>query len=193
MLAGDDSTSVKDHGSWHGAWSLPSRSQLQLLRQLQDTLPGGDGYEKDVCLVQTSRKEINWSQLNEPQRELYRKAAAEQWQTWLDNGAVQILTPEASARVVREVTHRNEMDRILQFRFVLTDKNDGLRTEDNPLPIKASARIVVPGFKDYANLEGELRRDAPTGCRISQHLLFSVAAANPSWRLASGDVRAAFL
>jgi hypothetical protein len=56
MLAGNDSTSVKDHGSWHGAWSLPSRSQFQLLHQLQDTLPGGDGCEKDVCLVQTSRK-----------------------------------------------------------------------------------------------------------------------------------------
>jgi len=88
MLAGDDSTSVKDHGSWHCAWSLPSRGQFQLLHQLQDTLPSGDGYEKDVRLVQTSRKEINWSQLNEPQRVLYRKAAAEQWQTWLDNGAV---------------------------------------------------------------------------------------------------------
>ena len=40
--------------------------------------------------------------------------------------------------------------------------------------MEASARLVVPGFKDRANLEGELRRGAPIGSRLSQHLLLSL-------------------
>ena len=51
----------------------------------------------------------------------------------------------------------------------------------------------MPGYKDAANLQGELRRDAPTGSRLAQHLLFCIAGANSSWFLRSADVRAAFL
>ena len=78
-------------------------------------------------------------------------------------------------------------------RFVLTDKADGLRTETNNLEKRPSARLVVPGFRDTANLEGKLRRDAPTGSRLAQHLLFILAAWHVDWKLISGDVKAAFL
>ena len=63
----------------------------------------------------------------------------------------------------------------------------------NNLPSIPAARLVVPGFKDLANLQGELRCDAPTGSRLSQHMLFTWAAANPKWHLKCADVRAAFL
>ena len=52
---------------------------------------------------------------------------------------------------------------------------------------------MLPGYKDRANLEGQLRRDAPTGSRLVQHILFSWAASHPDWHLISADVRAAFL
>ena len=52
---------------------------------------------------------------------------------------------------------------------------------------------MAPGFKDHAFYEGKLRSDAPTGCRMSQHLLFAIASEHPDWILCSADVRAAFL
>ena len=106
---------------------------------------------------------------------------------------MQVLSPSASKAVYQSLERRLEIERILQPRFVLTDKNTSLRTESSPLPVKANARLVVPGFKHVQNLRGELRRDAFTGSRIAQHVLLSLAASNPSWALMSADVRAAFL
>ena len=59
--------------------------------------------------------------------------------------------------------------------------------------MEASARLVLPGFKDRALLEGNLRRDAPTGSRIAQHVLFTFAASNKDWSVCSADARAVFL
>ena len=111
----------------------------------------------------------------------------------MDNNAIKVLSLQESRAVKRELARRGELDRILQPRFVLTDKRDGLRTEGDPLPLLASARMVVPGFRDRANLEGRLRRDAPTGSRISQHLLFIMASAHPGWALISADVKSAYM
>lgn len=111
----------------------------------------------------------------------------------MDNNAVQVLSMEESNNVRRDLARRKELDRILVPRFVCTDKHDGLRTSSNPLPVKASSRLVVPGFKDRTNLEGNLRRDAPTGSRFAQHVLFSVAAFHTHWSIISSDVKAAFL
>ncbi|CAE7426409.1 unnamed protein product, partial [Symbiodinium sp. KB8] len=76
--------------------------------------------------------------------------------------------------------------------FVLTDKADGLRSAENPMEIDASAKLVVPGFRGRANLNGEVRRDAPTGARLTQHLLVSIIAAK-AWRFLSADAKSAFL
>ena len=100
---------------------------------------------------------------------------------------------EESQKVRQRLAHAGELDKILQPRFVLTDKHDGVRTASHPLPIKASARIVVPGFRDRANLEGNLRKDAPTGSRLAQHFLFCVVAFHTEWALMSADVKSAFL
>ena len=42
-------------------------------------------------------------------------------------------------------------------------------------------------------LKKNLRRDSPTGSRLSQHLLFCIAAWSHLWSLISADVKAAFL
>ena len=72
----------------------------------------------------------------------------------------------------------------------MTDKHDGLRTQSCPLPLKASARLVVPGYKDSSCYS--VRKDAPTGSRLSVHLLLTYTAAN-KWHLMSADVKSAFL
>ena len=43
---------------------------------------------------------------------------------------------------------------MMRFRWVLHDKNAPKRTIANPLPLEASARLVLPGFKDRALMEG---------------------------------------
>lgn len=52
---------------------------------------------------------------------------------------------------------------------------------------------MVPGYLDKSNLEGHLRKDAPTGSRLAQHFLFSLAAFFTHWALLAADVKAAFL
>ena len=147
------------------------------------TLPPGGGH-----------KEIIWSRLSEEDRTKFREAAGEQWDKWMANGALKILSLDESRAVLQDdLERRGELARVLTPRFALTDKNSAHRTPTNQLPLKASARIVVPGFRDLENLRGQLRRDAPTGSRQAQHVLFSLAACRPSWFLRGADVRAAFL
>ena len=192
--ASGQSEMPSDHGSWKGCWPLPSSSTHGVREHCAIPLPCGDESSYEAALAQrTARRELTWSHMDEAKRELYRAAAQKQWQLWLDNQAVRVLSPAETAQKRRELCGRGEEDRVLQLRFVLTDKNDGHRSADRPLPVEASARLVVPGFKDRANLEGELRRDAPTGNRNSQHALFLYAGSHPEWQLCSADVRAAFL
>eukprot|EP00959_Pyramimonas_sp_CCMP1952_P225417 4714294-Pyramimonas_sp.AAC.1 len=53
----------------------------------------------------------------------------------------------------------------VRTRFALTDKNDAMRTDENNLPVKLKARLVVLG-----NLEKDSNywRDAPTGSLLAQ-------------------------
>ena len=45
-------------------------------------------------------KEIRWRDILEQDRDLYRQSAARQWAEWLEYGSVEVLTPEASRRVM---------------------------------------------------------------------------------------------
>ena len=78
-----------------------------------------------------------------------------QWNTWLENGAVRVLTMSESKTKRAELKKKGNENRVVASRFVLTDKNDGLRTELVDLPLDASARIVIPGYKVKENLEGK--------------------------------------
>ena len=161
----------EDHGTWDGRWAFLCEREWDLARDTGLQFPcGSAGHE--ALSVQAARKEYAWSQLSPAKKELWREAAVKGWSAYVDNEAVQVLSMEESAKVRKDLLRRGELDRIMQPRFVLTDKHDGLRTSSHPLPIKASSRLVVPGFKDKTNLEGNLHWDAHTGSRFAQHLLF---------------------
>ena len=183
----------RDHGTWDGRWSLPAQSQFQLLQEQAITLPCGVGEDHEVSAA-TARKEYQWGKMTSRERELWTKAAEKGWKAYVENEAVSILGPRESASIRRQLAQKGELDRILVPRFVLTDKADGPRSEANPMDIDASARLVVPGFKDRANLDGEVRRDAPTGARLTQHLLMCIIADKGRfWKFLSADVKSAFL
>ncbi|CAE7883681.1 unnamed protein product, partial [Symbiodinium necroappetens] len=176
-LRGLVSEKAPDHGTWDGRWSLPARSQHELLQSLGVPIPTGVPEDEKL-----------WSHMNAFEKKLWAEAAVKGWSAYVDNDAVRVLSLQESLAVRKELARKRELDRILTPRFVMTDKNDSLRTEGVNLPPAPSARLVVPGFKDRANLEGEIRRDAPTGSRLSQHLLVSlVAYHSDTWNLLSAD------
>ena len=172
---------VEDRGTWKGYWPL------QAVLSVGGMWPRG---EQEALAVQTARKEYRWKELDENARACFREATASGWSVWLDNRAVDVLSPGEAQKVRARLKSTGQSNLILTPRFVLTDKHDGLRTQSCPLPLKASARLVVPGYKDSSCYS--VRKDAPTGSRLSVHLLLTYTAAN-KWRLMSADVKSAFL
>jgi hypothetical protein len=160
--------------------------------ELGKQLPSGQPVQESNA-VQAARKEYHWSQMSDEHKKLWGDAATTGWKAYVDNEAIKVLSMQESQAVRRDLGRRKELDRIMTPRFVMTDKHDGLRTASHPLPIKPSSRLVVPGYKDRSNLEGNLRRDAPTGSRLAQHFLFVVASFFTHWAIISSDVKAAFL
>ena len=180
-----------DLGTWDGRWSLMCERTWQLRESLGLPLPVGS--ENEALAAQAAKREFVYNKLSNEHKVLFDEAAVAGWKAYIDNDAVEVLTPAASAKVRQELARKGELERIMKPRFVLVDKHEPLRTKEHDLPLKASARLVVPGYKDHSNLNNLVRRDAPTGSRMAQHLLFMVAAYHTSWHLISGDVKAAFL
>ena len=177
---------VEDRGTWKGYWPLPSRSEWQAVLALGGMWPRGE----QEALAATARREYSWKEIKEKDKSAFHSAALDGWNVWVNNQAIEVLSPEESARVRKRLRQTNQQSRILVPRYVMTDKNDGLRTERHPLALKANARLVVPGYKDASAYE--VRKDAPTGSRISVHLLLTFTAAK-RWNLMSADVKSAFL
>ena len=190
---------VNDHGTWHGKWSLPSRSVWQTHERLGIPWPTGDQPDHEVDVVQANRKEFRWRTMSEAEKLAFTEAARQAWAVWEENDAIEVLTPEESSRIRRRLMSNREGSKILTPRYVFTDRHEGLRTLQNPLPLKARARVIVPGYKDVFSYS--LRKDAPTGSRVSQHMLFTYTASNAHpgvkaserWRIMSADVKSAFL
>ncbi len=155
-------------------------------------LPTGGVPFDPEALAATARKELVWRRMVQGDQRAFQEAAEKHWQIWLDHNAVQLLSKDESEKLEVELAQRGLKDIVLQPRWLLTDKNDGKRSESNPLPLLAGARLIIPGYKDPAFWAGELRSDAPTGTRNSQHLLCTLVASE-GWILASADVRNAFL
>lgn len=182
---------VKDHGTWDGRWPLPSRSTWQSRMALGLKWPVG---KHEVLAVQTARKEYFWRNMTASQREAFKPAAEKGWSVWTDNQALEELSLEESQKVMNSLRTRGELHRVLRPRYVYTDKNDGLRTDNHCLPVAASARLVVPGFKDIDAYT--VRKDAPTISRLSQHMILTYAAClyeSEGWRLRSADIKSAFM
>ncbi|CAK9081636.1 unnamed protein product [Durusdinium trenchii] len=89
---------VPDHGTWHGKWTLPSRSEWQARQNLGLDWPTGDSTEAEVLAVQANRKEFRWKTMSEKEKEAFKEAARQAWAVWEENDAVEILTPEESSR-----------------------------------------------------------------------------------------------
>ena len=187
--AAADGGAARDHGTWDGRWPLPSRSEYEAF------VKGGLKWptSRDAFVVQAARKEYHWSSMSPEQKAAFKTAAAEAWDVWVRNEAVEVLSEQESERVMATLRQRGELHKVLRPRFVYTDKNDGLRTEQNNLPLRASARLVVPGYKDVTAYE--IRKDAPTASRTSQHMLFSLGASKykDGWRTGTADVKSAFM
>ncbi|CAK9101246.1 Retrovirus-related Pol polyprotein from transposon RE1 (Retro element 1) (AtRE1) [Includes: Protease RE1 [Durusdinium trenchii] len=190
---------VPDHGTWHGKWSLPSRSEWLAHQKLGLSWPNGSQPDHEVQAVQANRKEFQWRTMSSEEKKAFAEAAEQAWSVWEENAAIEVLTPEESERVRRRLLANKEGSKILTPRYVFTDRHEGLRTALNPLPLKARARVIVPGYKDIFSYS--LRKDAPTGSRVSQHLLFTFTASHSTpttpreqkWRIMSADVKSAFL
>ena len=180
---------------------MPRRSTWQKKEQLGTLWPKGSEdleanfviTEHEVNVILASRKEYKWHEMNDHQKKLFAEAADTGWKVWVDNDAVSVLSKQEAAEVRERLRRSGEGSKILQPRFVFTDKNDGLRTPDCPMEIRPSARLVVPGYQDVSAYT--IRKDAPTASRVMQHVLFAVIASNfkRGWRLTSADVKSAFL
>ncbi|CAL1128158.1 unnamed protein product [Cladocopium goreaui] len=192
---------VKDHGSWDGRWPLPSRTEWHAHQRLGLPWPCGhdDLVENDVMAVQANRKEFHWRSMSDAEKAEFKIAAEQAWSVWKENDAVEELSPEESQRVRERLKREGQQGKILTPRYVFTDKHEGLRTEQNKLPLRARARIVVPGFKDIFSFG--LRKDAPTCSRLAQHFLLTLTAcfnvmavgADLAWTLLSADIKSAFM
>ena len=181
---------VHDHGTWDGRWSMPMVSDWKTRHSLGLPWPSGRA-EFEVDAVQSARKEHTWRTMSASDKEEFKKAAVKGWEVWVQNDAVEVLSEEESKRIRAELHQRGESHKILSPRY--TDKHDGLRTEGRQLPLLASARLVVPGFRDVTAYH--IRKDAPTAARITQHLILILTSSyyKKGWRLWSADVKSAFL
>ena len=178
---------AQDHGTWKGKWPLPSRSQWQAVNAVKGNWPTG---EHDAMAAQTARKEYKWKDIPMKDRPAYVEAAKTGWQVWMDNDALTALDDAEAAATWKRLRLSGDLHKVLAPRYVYTDKNDGLRTETVVLPLRANARLVVPGYKDVTAYE--VRKDAPTGARTSQHLLL-LFTSSKGWVLYSADIKSAFL
>ena len=178
---------VVDHGTWSGNWPLPSRSTWIAHERCKALWPCSSN---EVFAAKTARREIKWKQRPEEQKEAFRQAAAVGWQVQVDNDAFQVIPEPEATRIKTRLKASGQLHKILVLRFVFTDKNDGILSDSNPMPLRANARLVIPGYQDETAYG--LRKDAPTATRTSQHLLFLVAAAD-GWHLWAADIKSAFL
>ena len=110
------------------------------------------------------------------------------WGEWTDYGSVQILSRAESDMVRNNV----KKERVFKSRWALRDKNASARSEKNPLPLKAEARLVIGGHNRPDGLSGRLKTDLPT-VQCTSVLVMLQIAVNNDWlvTLAAGDVSSA--
>ena len=160
--------------------------------------PGNSVTEVDEALVVEKRvprsiikqndKEIKWEDIPPIERELYHEAEAKQWKEHLHYEAVRVHPPEDAALLRQKVPR----ERILRARFAYRDKNAAKRRENPDTPPKAKARLCIGGHLDPDLQKGQVKTEAPTASKMAFHTVLFLAA-QLGWRLAAGDVEAAFL
>ncbi len=86
----------------------------------------------------------------------------------------------AAALRYRGDSHIKRLPRYVQAvptRFVITNKNQALRTPEKTLPVLSKAWLVVFGNSER---DANFRRNAPTGSLLAQHMVLAWAAAGGS-------------
>ena len=119
---------------------MPSSSEHDLSRELGGPLPTGCVNDAHEINAAGGRKELQWNATSARQKGQWSQAAEKGWAAYVDNDAVQVLSLKESLGVRKELARQGELDRILTPRFVLTDKNQPLRTEGALLPEAPSAK-----------------------------------------------------
>ena len=103
-------------------------------------------------------REVTWDEIAEKDRPLYERAREAEWDCWLRFGSVRVCTEEESKRILQNVPRRQ----ILGTDFKYKDKNAALRSQENPLDIKAKARLCVQASREPMAASGEVKLDSPT-------------------------------
>ena len=174
------------------------RCLLEVSERLGIPWPKGQAEldEHETLAVQAARKQYFWSSMDDAAKKAF-DAAMKAWQIWPDNRAVEILSLEESEKIRNRLARDGENHKTLTPRYVFTDKTEPRRTENHPLPLRARARIVVPGFKNL--LAYTLRKDAPTGSRVRKHVLLAASynvkkmGRRRAWGLMAVDIKSAFM
>lgn len=135
-------------------------------------------------------KELPWGLIPPDERQLYKEAELKQWKEHVDFGAVRALSLEESQLVRASVSP----DRILRSRFAYKDKNYAKRKCDPTVtvPPKPKARLCIAGHMDPDLGHTDMAVDAPTTGRHSILLALQLALCR-SWKISTGDIKAAFL
>ena len=127
-------------------------------------------------------KTLNFKRAEGAVREGMLAARQAEWAKWKQFNAAVILSVEESNRLLQE-GHQ-----VVGTQWIDVDKNEGLRTKENPdIPPKYKGRLVVRGDQE----QGEVRSDSPTCDTEAQNLLFSFAASR-RLRIRSADITNAY-
>ena len=122
--------------------------------------------------------EVNLRNLNDSEKEEFRKAKQKELDSYLGAMAV-------------DIAKRKGVDpqRILGMRWVLTWKPE-VDNDGKAIGRKAKARLIIKGFEDPDLLT--IQRDSPTLSTLNRNLLLSQAAQH-GWGVQVGDIKTAFL
>ena len=135
-------------------------------------------------------KEVPIEKIPGEQWPFYQEAIEKEWKSWMDYQSCEVLSREQSLAVEEQ-----QSDRILPSRFVLRDKNAGLKAPDGtPMPLKAKARLCLAGHLCPDSMSGELQLDSPTIERLSTMIFLHNVVSNgwlKNWFV--GDISNAFL
>lgn len=127
-------------------------------------------------------RELDFKKMPPEIQQQFLESMDAEWQGWLALGAAEVIPPHLAAKVPR---HKR-----IPSRYIHTDKNEMIRTDQDDLPILPKSRLVVLGNLDKQVCK--IRTDAPTISELGTHLVFQRAA---SWKsdIIQADVKQAFL
>ncbi|CAE7777019.1 GIP [Symbiodinium sp. CCMP2592] len=193
-LANDDAMAEPEVAPPRSNYGPEGRRRRQKSRP-----PGSEPYEALMMKTATTErsrekqreKELPWRLIPPEQHQAFKEAEAKQIKEHLDHAALSILTYEETVAVLKVTPP----ERILNSRWAYKDKNYAKRRENNTLPWKAKARLIIGGHKDPD--VASLVTDAPTVNRLSVLILMQILSSHlddpEPWCASAGDVNAAFL